>query len=127
VQLTRDIRVSGKTDSDIYFGKDIMPAHARLTPSAENRELVEEFLPQLDERSADWPPAVAELVTTAELGRWLGLRQNEVRNLTLDGVLVPEPASGPAKFRLGGNLRRYCVYLRLLIVGKCLAANEVKK
>ena len=44
---------------------------------------------------------------------------NEVRNLVLDGILMPELGE-PPQFHLAANVQRYCVYLRLKALARHL-------
>jgi hypothetical protein len=99
-----------------------MPANARWGLSFKARELLENELPDFDaERARKWPAGLGRIVLTAELSRWLRLPYHEVRNLVLDGVLMPEAGIEPPQFHLAANVQRYCVYLRLKALARYLA------
>jgi hypothetical protein len=51
---------------------------------------------------------------------WLRLPYHEVKNLVLDGILIPELGE-PIQFHLAASVQRYCVYLRLKALSRHLA------
>jgi hypothetical protein len=73
------------------------------------------------EKARTWPNNLGRLISTAELSRWIHVPYHEIRLLTLDGILIPEPGSEPPMFHLAENIQRYVVYLRLKALARHLA------